>query len=330
MEKYSLAHEDKMLSEMKAILRDFETAVIGRDPINNDVSKIETALARLVHKIKDYSEMKGLQIHKAINLPADMPTKPIPKCFRFYAFDGHWAGRTDVKVSLLKHGVQPNPRHSSLEPYTPYIIGTNTLENLRTLNDWVIDADDITIKTTKGNESTPIIAALIHDNDVPIAYISGVPYLPLTAKKAIVTWDNSDLRIAQLVDTKVAAAPSYTFVGFDWLWEGRTDLLVSLINSKAIVDAKARSMERLNPYIIATAPLKNPRIDKEILALTADSVNLNCAHLTEEQTAVAIVIHTESTPYLHMSLRLDGFMKLNKNDTAQISWGDVKNGILKL
>ena len=258
------------------------------------------------------------------------PTTAIPKCFRFYAFDGQWAGRTDVKVSLLKDGVQPNPRHSSLEPYTPYMIGTNTLENLRALDDWIIDADDITIKTTKGNESTPIIAALIHDNDIPIAYISGVPYLPFASKKAIITWDNSNLRIAQLVDTKVAAAPSYTFVGFDWSWEGRTDLLVSLINNKAIVNAKARSMEQLNPYIIATAPLKNPRINNEILALTADSVDLDCSHLTEEQTAVAIVIHTESMPYLHLSLKLDGFMKLNKNDTAQISWGDVKNGILKL
>lgn len=254
----------------------------------------------------------------------------IPKCFRYYVFDGKWAGRTDVKVSLLKHGAQPDPRHNSLEPYTPYIIGTNTLENLRTLDDWVIDADDITINTTKGNDSTPIVAALIHDSETPIAYISEVPHLPFASKKAIITWKNDSVRIARLVDKKVAAAPSYTFIGFDWLWEGRTDLLVSLINNKAIVDAKSRSMHRLTPYLIATAPLKNPRIDKKILALTADSADLNCSHLTEEQTAVAIIIHTESIPYLYMSLKLDGYIKLNKNDIAQIFWSDAKNGILKL
>jgi hypothetical protein len=258
------------------------------------------------------------------------PIAAMPNCFRFYVFDGHWTGRTDVKVSLLKQGVHPDPRHNSLKPYTPYIIGTNTLENLRALDGWIIDADDITIKTTKGNETTPIIAALIHDNDIPIAYISGVPYLPLTTKNAIITWGNSNLRIAQLVDTKAAAAPSYTFIGFDLLWEARTDLLVSLINNKAIINTKARSMEQLNPYIIATAPLKNPHIDKSIMALTADSVNLDCSHLTEEQTAVAILIHTKSTPCIHMSLKLDGFMKLNKNDTARIIWGNIKSGILKL
>lgn len=251
-------------------------------------------------------------------------------CFRFYVFDGKWAGRTDVKVSLLKAGVQSDNHHSTLEPYIPYMIGTNTLENLRTLDDWVIDADDIFIKTTKGNETTPIVAALIHDNDIPIAFLSGVPHLPLMTKRAKITWDNGNIRIAQLVNTKVASGPSYTFIGFDWKWEGRTDLLVSLVNNKAIIDSKARSMQQINPYLIATVPLKNPRIDTEIQALTADNADFNCSHLTKEQTAVAIMVHTKTIPYLYISLKRDGYMKLNKQDIAQILWNNERNGVLKL
>lgn len=123
--------------------------------------------------------------------------------FKHFYANGVWAGRGDVRVSLMKRPFVLNHEDTDLGPYRSAMLVSAPMINLTQAGKYrSCDADDVLFANLDMDEV--VVGILIHDDKVPIAFFGDLPVFPMfTANGPInIVWSNGVWKIFALGEKK--------------------------------------------------------------------------------------------------------------------------------